>query len=115
MPNQKTKAADSKEESNDPQSGERRFLVAGIGASAGGLDALGDLFKNIAVTGMAFIVVQHLSPDHDSILTQLVGRSTRMKVVTAADGMPLEPDHVYVIPPNADLAVLHGVIRILTP
>src|SRR5205085_10558009 len=101
--------------SNDDESAEPRLLVAGIGASAGGLEALGEFFANVPIDGMAFIVVQHLSPDRESNLTQLLGRTTRMRVVTAEEGTSLEPDHVYVIPPNADLAVTRGAIHLVPP
>jgi two-component system, chemotaxis family, CheB/CheR fusion protein len=97
------------------ESEEPGFLVVGIGASAGGLDALGELFRNIRADHMSFIVVQHLAPDHESILSQLLARSARMPVVAATDGAILRPSQVYVIPPNADLAVTHGAIRTLTP
>src|SRR5262249_3702691 len=94
---------------------EGAFFVAGIGASAGGLEAVGELISNVPGEGMSFIVVQHLSPDHESILTQLLARASRMQVVTATDGTPLEANHVYVIPPNANLAILNGTIRVLAP
>ncbi|HEY6562488.1 MAG TPA: chemotaxis protein CheB, partial [Polyangiaceae bacterium] len=89
--------------------------VVGIGASAGGLEAIGELIRYVPTEGVAYIVVQHLAPDHESHLTELLARSSRMQVVTAADGVTLEPNHVYVIPPNADIAVMHGVVRIMTP
>src|SRR5689334_19982358 len=89
------------------------FLVVGIGASAGGLEALNELLQYIPQDGLALIVVQHLAPDHESMLTQLLARSAHMPVVTAADGVAIEPGRIYVIPPNVDLAVLHGVIHIL--
>lgn len=94
---------------------EHRFLVVGIGASAGGLEALAELTANVPIDSMAFIVVQHLAPKHESALAQLLARSSRVKVETAADGAVLEPNHVYVIPPNADLAVMHGVIHLIAP
>ena len=90
------------------------FLVVGVGASAGGLDALNDLFRNTEPDGLAFIVVQHLAPDHTSILAQLLARNATMPVVTAADGIAIERSHIYVTPPNVDLAVRHGVIRTMT-
>jgi len=91
----------------------REFLIVGIGASAGGLDALSELFRQLERDATAFIVVQHLAPDHESILTQLLSRITKLPVHTAANDMTIEPNHIYVIPPNANLAVLHGVIRLL--
>ena len=92
-----------------------KFLVVGVGASAGGLEALAELTKNVPIDHMAFIVIQHLAPQHESVLPQLLARTSKVKVVTAADGMKLEPNHAYVVPPNADLAVMHGVIRLITP
>jgi two-component system, chemotaxis family, CheB/CheR fusion protein len=98
-----------------PEKAEGKILVVGIGASAGGLEAIGELLRYIPVEGVAYIVVQHLAPDHESLLTQLLARNARLQVVTAADGMTLEPNHVYVIPPDADLAVMHGVVRVMKP
>lgn len=91
------------------------FFVVGVGASAGGLEAVGDLIKQVPFECMAFVVVQHLAPDHESILTQLLARSSKTEVLTAAEGMKVEPGHVYVIPQNTDLALLHGVLHLLAP
>jgi two-component system CheB/CheR fusion protein len=91
------------------------FLVVGVGASAGGLEALNELLQNVQQDGLALIVVQHLAPDHESILTQLLARSAHIPVVTAVDGMVIERNRIYVTPPNVELAVLHGVIRTMTP
>jgi two-component system CheB/CheR fusion protein len=92
-----------------------KFFVVGIGASAGGLEALSELVKHAPLDKMALVVVQHLAPHHDSILPQLLARSTTVEVLTAADGMPAQPNHVYVIPPNTDLALLHGTLRLIPP
>src|SRR2546425_10468732 len=80
-----------------------KLFVVGIGASAGGLEALGELVKHVPLDKMAFVVVQHLAPHHKSVLTQLLSRTSKVQVVTAADGMVAQPNHVYVIPPNTDL------------
>jgi two-component system CheB/CheR fusion protein len=100
------------------EAGDRRdanFLVVGVGASAGGLEAFSELLKHLpADTGMAFVFVQHLDPTHGSQLSEILPRSTRMSVHEATDGMPLEPDHLYVIPPDRDLAVLHGVLHLMS-
>ena len=89
------------------------FPIVGVGASAGGLQALSELLANLPVkTGMAFVLVQHLDPTHPSQLTDLMSRVTKMPVVEARDGMAVEPDHVYVIPPNANLATLDGVLSV---
>src|SRR5580704_535465 len=92
-----------------------RLVVVGIGASAGGLETLGELVQQAPLDHMAFIVVQHLAPNYESLLPQLLARSTKLTVVSAADGMVLERDHVYVSPPNANLALLHGTLRVITP
>src|SRR5690606_11760757 len=75
---------------------EDRFFVAGIGASAGGLDAIGERIRHVLTDQIAFIVVQHLAPDHESILTELLARNSRLRVSTAVDGVALQPGRVYV-------------------
>ncbi|WP_374238743.1 chemotaxis protein CheB [Thiocapsa sp. C3-sup] len=94
------------------------FPVVGIGASAGGLAAFEAFFSAIPrdiQTGMAFVLVQHLAPDHKSILTELVKRYTRMQVQEVADGMRVEPDCAYIIPPSHDMALFNGTLRLLEP
>lgn len=92
------------------------FPVIGIGASAGGLEALQLFLKGIpARSGMAFIVIQHLDPTHKGIMAELLQRSTAMKVIQVKDRMKVEPDHVYVIPPNRDMSILHGILHLLDP
>ena len=91
------------------------FPIVAIGASAGGLEAITELLKNLSTnTGMAFIYVQHLSPDHKSILTSLLSRSTKMKVQEVTNRVQMKPDNFYVIPPDKEMAVLDGHIK-LTP
>lgn len=92
--------------------------IVGIGASAGGLAAFETFFDAMSVhrePGLAFVLVQHLAPDHDSILVDLVQRHTPMPVVEAADDMIVSANHVYVIPPNRDLAVMHGALQLIEP
>ena len=92
------------------------FPIVGIGASAGGLAAIeGFLSAMPADTkpGFAFVIVQHLAPDHKSILTELVKRYTRMQVFEAEDGMEVMPNCAYIIPPNRDLALLGGKLQLL--
>lgn len=92
--------------------------IVGIGASAGGLASFEAFFNAMSAhpePGMAFVLVQHLAPDHDSALVELVQRHTPMPVVEAADGMRVAANHVYIIPPNRDLAVLHGTLQLLEP
>jgi len=83
--------------------------VVGIGASAGGLDALKEFFGAMpADSGMAFVVVQHLDPAHESRMAEILSRSTAMKVVQAEDGMPIEPNTVYTNPAGRTLSVRQG-------
>lgn len=92
------------------------FPIIGIGASAGGLEAFEQFFRNVpADIGMAFILVPHLDPSHASMLTEILQRNTKIPVREAQDLMIIEPDHVYVIPPNRDLAILHGTLQLSTP
>ncbi len=78
------------------------FQVVAIGASAGGLEACRKLMDALpAGTGMAFILVQHLDPTHESMLVELIAGRTSMTVVQAVDGMSLEREHLYIIPPGA--------------
>ena len=87
--------------------------VIGIGASAGGLEALRALFGGASEkTGMAFVVVQHLDPTHESLMAQLIERYTTMVVAQASGGEVVEPDHIYVIPPAHGLALIDGVLEL---
>ncbi len=89
------------------------FPVVGIGASAGGLEACTALLKALpAKPGMAFIVVQHLDPHHQSLLSELLSRATKMPVAQVEDGLALEPHHVYVIPPDHDVTLSQGSLRL---
>ncbi|HET6654754.1 MAG TPA: chemotaxis protein CheB [Gammaproteobacteria bacterium] len=91
-------------------------LIVGIGASAGGLEAFKTFFQHMpADSGMAFVLVQHLDPDRQSMLTELLQRETAMPVAEAEDGAPVEPDHVFVIPPNASLTIENGRLGVETP
>ncbi|MCX6180281.1 MAG: hypothetical protein NT163_13135 [Chlorobiales bacterium] len=90
------------------------FPVVGIGASAGGLEALEIFLKNIPPeSGMAFVIVQHLDPTHKGIMVELLQRVTDLPVVQVSDRLKIEPNHVYVIPPNKDMSMLHGVLHLL--
>jgi two-component system, chemotaxis family, CheB/CheR fusion protein len=92
------------------------FSVVGVGASAGGLDACRKLLDGLtAPTGMAFILVQHLDPTHASMLADLLTGNTAMTVREAADGMLIEREHLYVIPPGAYLSVENGMLRLSPP
>ena len=89
------------------------FPIVGVGASAGGLEALRTMFGgNSEKCGMAFVVVQHLDPTHESLMAQLIERYTKMTVTQASGGERVEPDHVYVIPPAHGLALKNGVLEL---
>ena len=90
------------------------FGVVGIGASAGGIEAFRSLLGALpGDTGMAYVLVQHLSPDHPSILAQTLARFTSMPVLEIQDGTPLVPDHVYVMPSNAEVLLSRGTLRLV--
>ncbi|PSB05032.1 chemotaxis protein CheB [Merismopedia glauca] len=92
-----------------------QFPVVGIGASAGGLDAFRQLLSHLPTdTGMAFVLIQHLAPNQKSLLREILARETAMPVVEVQDGMVVEPNCVYVIPPNTKMAIAQGLLR-LTP
>jgi two-component system CheB/CheR fusion protein len=94
------------------------FPVVGIGASAGGLAAFEAFFSGMptdAAPGMAFVLVQHLAPDHKSMLTELIRRYTKMQVFEVEDGMTVQPNCTYIIPPNHDMALLNGKLQLLEP
>ena len=94
------------------------FPVVGIGASAGGLAAFEAFFSGMPTNAdpdMAFVLVQHLAPDHKSLLTGLIQRYTRMQVSEVVDGMKVEVNHAYIIPPGWDMALLNGALHLLEP
>ncbi|HEX8978817.1 MAG TPA: chemotaxis protein CheB, partial [Parasulfuritortus sp.] len=92
------------------------FPIVGVGASAGGLEAFKQFFHELpADIGMAYVLVSHLDPDHASILTEILQRTTAMPVVEAKDQMRVAANHVYVIPPNRDMAIFHGVLQLSVP
>src|SRR5688572_26771767 len=90
------------------------FPVVGIAASAGGLEAFIQLLNNLpADTGMAFVLIQHLAPDRRSLLSDILARNTQMPVHDAQDGMAVEPNHIYIIPPDSKLLLVEGLLRVL--
>lgn len=92
------------------------FPIVGIGASAGGLEALEQFLSRVPPgSGMAFVIVQHLDPTHKGIMPELLQRSTGMKVIQVKDRTTVQPGCVYVIPPNKDMSILHGVLHLLAP
>ncbi len=92
------------------------FPVVGIGASAGGLEALEKFFINMPHdSGMAFIIVMHFDPASKSLMSEILNRYTQMKAVQVEEGMKVEPNNIYIIPPNKDMAILRGVLYLLEP
>jgi two-component system, chemotaxis family, CheB/CheR fusion protein len=111
--NQKTGLTPSPSHSNQP---ENDFYIVGIGASAGGLSAFESLFRNIpADAGLAYVVIQHLGKDQRSILPEIIQRYTKMAVKQVRDGIQVEPDNVYVIPPGSQLALKDGHLFLMKP
>jgi two-component system, chemotaxis family, CheB/CheR fusion protein len=93
-----------------------QFPIVGIGASAGGLEALELFFKNMPKnTGMAFVVIQHLDPNHIGFMPELLQRITTMKVYQATDRLKVKPNCVYVIPPNKSMSLLNGILYLFAP
>src|SRR3569833_3047335 len=86
-----------------------KFPIVGIGASAGGLESLEQFFDALpAVTGMAFVIVQHLSPDFKSVMDELLARHTKITIHRVTDGMQVEPDAIYLIPPRKEMIIAGG-------
>jgi two-component system CheB/CheR fusion protein len=95
--------------------GRVKFPIVGIGASAGGLEALEALTRRLFTDSMAYVIVQHLAPGHASVLTDILARGTAMNVVTIRDGMQVEPNTIYVTPPNVSVELHDGVLKVLPP
>ena len=93
-----------------------KFPIVGIGASAGGLEALEQFMSNVPEnSGMAYVVIQHLDPTQKGMLPELLQRSTGMQVFQVKDRMAIKPDCVYVIPPNKSMSILNGVLHLFEP
>jgi two-component system CheB/CheR fusion protein len=109
--------ADSPPEANQArehsEGTEKPFITVGIGASAGGLEAFSQLLQALPPdTGMAFVLIQHLDPKHESMLSEILSRSTRMPVFEAQDEMPVKPNHVHVIPPDKQMTISEGILHL---
>lgn len=92
------------------------FPIVGIGSSAGGLEALEQFLRGVPEnSGMGFVIVQHLAPSRKPLMPEILQRSTSMKVVQTKDRTQVEPDHIYIIPPNKDMSILHDVLHLHTP
>ena len=100
----------------DKRSVDRSFPIVGIGASAGGLEALVQFFKHVPVSsGMAFVIIQHLDPTQKGMMPELLQRATALKVAQVKDRTKVQPDRVYIIAPNSDMSLLHGTLHLLAP
>ncbi|MEG4574625.1 CheR family methyltransferase [Microcoleus sp. N3A4] len=89
------------------------FPIVGIAASAGGLEAFTELLSHLPVdTGMAFVLIQHLAPNHKSLLTEILTKQTQMPVSEVQDGVAVEPNQVYIIPPNTKMVLSKGVLQL---
>ncbi len=109
-----TTPADDEVSAGEP--GGRELPVAGLVASAGGLDAFKKFFAAMpADSGIAFVLIPHLDPSHDSLMVELLSRHTSMPVVEAAEGTAVEANHVYIIPPDRNMTISGGVLRLTGP
>ncbi len=96
--------------------GKKSFPIVGIGASAGGLEALETFFAHMPTrVGMAFVVIQHLSPQHKSILGDILKKDTSMKVIEVQDGMRIAPDCIYLNPPAKEVGIFNGIFHLMEP
>ena len=110
---EKTASSDAEAETPDADD-DASFPVIGMGASAGGLEAFEKFFTNMpSDSGMAFVLVPHLDPTHKSMMVELLKRCTKMSVTEVQDGMKVQPNHVYVIPPNKDMGIFHGRLLLM--
>src|SRR5437879_5015113 len=107
-------AATSPEKTRPPEGGTPNpFPIVGVGASAGGLEAFTQLLKHLPTdTGLGFVLVQHLDPQHESALTQILTRATSMPVREVTNDLQVEANHVYIIPPNTNLTIEQGVLKL---
>src|SRR5437868_14489663 len=97
-----------------PRIEQAAFAIVGIGSSAGGSEALEEFFRHLpSDPGAAFVVVSHQHPTHSSLLAEILRRWTPLPVIEAADGLPVQPNHIYVPLTRSRLAILHGVLHLV--
>lgn len=102
------------EKSNASEKGSGEFYVVGIGASAGGLEALEVFFKNMPDgSGMAFVVIQHLSPDYKSLMVELLSKYAKMPVCHAEDGIEISPNNIYLLPRKTNMTIFHNKLYLI--
>lgn len=112
----KSKTTKTKKPKTEAVKQPSRFPIVGIGSSAGGLEALELFLANVPEkSGMAYVIIQHLDPTHKGVMVELLQRGTSMRVFQARDRMRVQANCVYVIPPNKDMSILHGVLHLLDP
>src|SRR5262245_4120020 len=108
-----TKTGETSAGSHRSQPHNHMFPIVGVGASAGGLEAFKQLLAALPIdTGIAFVLVQHLTPRHESMLTELLSKTTKLPVREVTDGTVVRPNHIYVIPPNAEMSIEQGALRL---
>jgi two-component system CheB/CheR fusion protein len=91
----------------------KEYPIVAIGASAGGIEAITELLKHLpADTGMAYVYIQHMDPDHESMLPSIIGRATRMPVQEAKEALRIKPDNLYIIPPNREMELVDGSLKL---
>lgn len=117
VPVKKRQAASPRKHSATAEkNGNNDFHIAGIRASAGGLEALKDFFSGVKEkTGIAYVVIQHLAPTNNNILPDLITRMTRLRVVQVRDNIKVKPDRIYIIPPNKLMTISRGCLMLSTP
>lgn len=116
MSKKKNNSTPDKKNDNVPSASEEKplsFPIVGIGASAGGLEALKVVLENLPIdTGLAFVIIQHLAPGQISMLTEILSRSTQMTVHKVTQGAKVEPNQVYVIPPDSSMTIIDDILQL---
>lgn len=115
-PEKQTKTAKNAKKTVTKTKQANDFPIVGIGASAGGLETLEAFFSHMpSDSGIGFVIIQHLSPKHKSIMGSLLAKNTQMKVLEIEDGMKVKPDHVYLNPPSKDVVLIDGALQLMDP
>jgi two-component system CheB/CheR fusion protein len=115
-PAKRIKAAANAKKTTSKSKETNDFPIVGLGASAGGLEALEAFFSHMpSDSGIGFVIIQHLSPKHKSIMGSLLAKNTQMKVLEIEDGMKVKPDHVYLNPPSKEVTLINGTLQLMDP